>query len=178
MKDDRTHLSCRVEMHTAAHRLCSFQKFCVHVCDGSRSYVALWNWTNKLIKSPGRLYPGVCWSWQARANMCGAGCYLCGGRLTPTGFHLKHIAPSLKVALGLLNVWINSVLVCYLPLWVLFHGWTEVDRGLPCHAEVGWADSVGACDWERCHSTCGHSLLMNSSAGMNNVDGGPQWWLV
>lgn len=29
-----------------------FKKFCVGACDGSRSYVALWNRTNKLIKFP------------------------------------------------------------------------------------------------------------------------------
>lgn len=41
MKDDRTHLSGRVEMHILAHRLRGFEKFCVRMCGGGRSYVAL-----------------------------------------------------------------------------------------------------------------------------------------
>ena len=89
--------------------------------------------------------------------MCGAGRYLCGGRLRPCGgFHLE-VPP--KILATWLYVWMIMV-----SSW--FH-WAGLGVGsgvegmgvvLPCHAGVGWADGVGARDWERCHSTCGHRL--------------------
>lgn len=90
--------------------------------------------------------------------MCGAGRYLCGRNLCPPSFHLEHKAtneqhsPRTNFVFGLTPEWMPT------DLWAsVSTRWTELDQGLPCHGGVGWADGVGGCDWERCHSTCGHS---------------------
>lgn len=91
--------------------------------------------------------------------MCCIGCYLCGGRLRPAGWNSE--VPPIKVVFGLLllvGITCEWMLVHYSQLWASFYSQTELDQRLLCQVGVGWADGVGACDWERCHGTCGHSL--------------------